>query len=172
MHPITLTASPAHPSSDDDAAARACFAHASKSHSQRNTSLPPPPVVFQRSPRAAPYLFDFEQPQLQGYHGVRGWQVDSALSAWNDLMGRALARAAVELVGVLDEENMSAPFWGGQHPGDPLQVSRDALHWWPGRRLAPDWWPGRRLAPDADRSVHWFMANVALVLLNLCVAPE
>lgn len=31
-----------------------------------------------------------------------------------------------------------------------MQVSRDALHW----------------APDAH---HWFMANVALVLLNVCV---
>ena len=93
------------------------------------------------------------------YHGVRGWQgVDASIAAWNDMLSHELVMAAssgvVDYLGQLDEEVMSAPFWGGQRPGDPLQVSRDGLHW---------------IGEQANR---WFLANVALLLLNVCVGLD
>ena len=129
-----------------------------------HTRLIPVPVVLQRAARAAPYLFDYDKgSHLQvKYHGVRGWQgVDEQIVAWNDRMYRELAKAAsvglIDFVGQLDEEGMSAPLWGGQQPGDPIQASNDGLHWAPNR------------AGSSAGLNSAFLANVALVLLNVCV---
>ena len=65
----------------------ACRSYRQAGGDASNGSQPRAHVVFQRSPHAAPYLFDFAQPHLQTYHGVRGWlAADNALSAWNDMI--------------------------------------------------------------------------------------
>ena len=156
-NPVGLTLRPDVPS--DLADLQGCVARmvlkARRAHSRF-----PAPVVLQRAAHAAPYLYDHEEESMQvKYHGVRGWQgVDASIAAWNDMLSHELVMAAssgvVDYLGQLDEEVMSAPFWGGQRPGDPLQVSRDGLHW---------------IGEQANR---WFLANVALLLLNVCVGLD